>query len=417
MPHRVLIAWELGSNLGHRARCLALARALQIHGIETVLALRDLRGVPHGDAFRIIQAPRLNPARHDPHHPPANYAELLLAVGYADHEALRGGIRGWNDTIALSGADLVLADHAPTAMLAAALMNIPHLAIGNGFAIPPAITPWPSIRPWEQISADRLRDAETTLDLAVATAMSRGRNPAALNMRALFRPAHDLLDTFPEMDHYGVRPDSHYIGPIFGLGGEAASLAWQGSGGRKIAAYLRAGIPGFASLLDALAASDAEVLCVVPDLPPEMAQRWPRLRLSREPVRLDHLVQDMDLMIGYGGGGTMCEVLLAGVPLLLMPHHVEQVLASQCLQRYGAAHIIGRERSRDAIASALDHALNDPQLHIHANRFAREHAGYRSEDSIERAVRHLRQRLPAFAASSPASTSRSQESTTHHEHI
>jgi hypothetical protein len=51
--------------------------------------------------------------------PPLNYADILLRFGYADSNDLLGLVVAWRELMRLTGFELVLADHAPTAILAA----------------------------------------------------------------------------------------------------------------------------------------------------------------------------------------------------------------------------------------------------------------------------------------------------------
>ncbi|MBK8119318.1 MAG: hypothetical protein IPK39_08995 [Sulfuritalea sp.] len=48
--------------------------------------------------------------------PPLTYADILLRFGYAEPRALFGLVGGWREAMRLTGARLVLADHAPTAL-------------------------------------------------------------------------------------------------------------------------------------------------------------------------------------------------------------------------------------------------------------------------------------------------------------
>ena len=62
---RILLAWEMGSNLGHVSRLLPLGRRLRSHGHGVLAVVRDLEAAakvlaPAGIPF--IQAPRASSA-------------------------------------------------------------------------------------------------------------------------------------------------------------------------------------------------------------------------------------------------------------------------------------------------------------------------------------------------------------------
>ena len=73
----------------------------------------------------------------------------------------------------------------------------------------------------------------------------------------------------------------------------------------KVLAYLRPAVPGFQSILQALARLEAEVLCIAPGMKPEMAKccATRRLRIALAPVDLPPLFEHADLAVGYGNCG------------------------------------------------------------------------------------------------------------------
>jgi UDP:flavonoid glycosyltransferase YjiC (YdhE family) len=385
---RILIAWELGGNYGHLARCLPIAEGLRKRGHHVAFVVRDTRTAAEliGPAgFPYVQAPLVR-QRTRLAKPPANYAEILLGEGYADVMGLLGMVQAWCGLLAMHNSEVLLADHAPTALLAARISGIPHLTIGNGFAIPPDVSPLPSIRPWEQISDARLAHAGKTVDAAIREVSVKLGYCGISGLRELFGP-HDLLDTFAELDHYGERPGARYIGPIFSLA-DAQRVVWQEATGKKIVAYLRPDVPGFSALMAALRDLDAEVLCVVPGLRPEQARRLAgrRLRIALKPVALGVLLDRADIAISYGGGGMMSYSLLSGVPLLLVPQYIEQYLAVKRVEVLHAGVVVGDGRSKEAFVDALVLLLGDDRYAACARQFAEKYADFTPQAAVECAV-------------------------------
>lgn len=385
---RMLIAWELGEAFGHLARCLRLAQGLVARGHGVTLALKDVR-VPAGQGpapgITVLAAP-LTPQAGVGSSPPVNYADVLRVSGFADARDVAARLNAWQGIFALARPDVLMADHAPTALLAARLAEIPHLAIGNGFAIPPAVSPWPSIRPWEAVSDQALATAEARLDRVTDAAQKALGHTTAVRVRDLFGE-HDILDTFAELDHYGARAQGRYVGPIVSVP-QALRVAWQDREAPKVLAYLRPAVPGFQAILQALARLDAEVLCVAPSMNPEAAKRCAtrRLRIALAPVDLPSLLAHADLALGYGNSGFSTQALLAGVPLAMRPRHVEQALFARRVGALGAGKLLGGRIDTDSVTTSLQELLGNPASRQAARAFRGRHADFSPSQAIEQSL-------------------------------
>ncbi len=385
---RVLIAWELGEAFGHLARCLRLAEGLVARGHAVTLALKDIR-LPAGPrlapGITVLPAPLTLQAGAGGRSP-VNYADMLSVGSFADAQDVAARLNAWQGILTLLRPDVMVADHAPTALLAARLAGIPHLAIGNGFAIPPAIAPWPSIRPWETASDLDLTTAEERVDRVLGAAQKALGHTTAVRVRELFG-SHDILDTFAELDHYGARSHGHYVGPIVSVT-RARRVAWQSREGSKVLAYLRPAVPGFQSLLQALARLDAEVLCVAPGTSVDVAKRFAtrRLRISLTPVDLPPLLEDADLAVSYGNGGFSTQALLVGVPLVMRPRHVEQALFAHRVQALGAGKLLSGRIDADSVTASCQELLGSQAYRQAARAFRDRHGRYSTAQAIEQSL-------------------------------
>lgn len=404
---RILLAWELGEGFGHLAKCLQIAQGLSRRGHTAVLALKDLRlpagvgDVPPGTT--VLQAPLTAQPRFGYRRMPVNYADVLLRCGFADAHDLAARLLAWQGIFALARPEALVADHAPTAMLAARLSGIACLAVGNGFAIPPTQYPWPSIRPWEAIPVQDLIAAEQRLDQSTEEAQRALRHAVPVRMRELFGATNEVLDTFAELDHYGARPDVRYLGPVVSVP-HSLPVNWQHRTCAKVLAYLRPEVPGFALILGALATLEAEVLCIAHGLSPELARRHAtrRLRLALVPVDLPLLLQNADLAISYGNSGFSTQALLAGVPLLMRPRHVEQALFARRVEALGAGQLLQTGVQAQAIGQRLQSLLHSPQHQRAAQVFSDRYRHFSSDQTVERIVDLIEQQLTPRRQSAPA---------------
>lgn len=400
---RILLAWELGANYGHLTRQLPIAETLRKQGHAVFFAVRDTKIAaqflePRGFAY--TQAP-FDTANRRPSQPPANYAEILLASGYSDPGTLCGMVRSWLSLMRLLRADCVVIDHAPTALFAAYLAGLPAAMIGSGFEIPPDRSPLPSIRPWNNIGLDRLQQAEDRVLERLNTLSASFGRPKQHRISELFRYASILLTSFAELDHYGIRDDGNYAGPLFStLSGQWER--WRLPDKPHIFAYLRPSVPDFDKLLQALSKLKAEVILAAPGIRRSQAEALTsdRFRLHTQPITLDdNLLQSADLAVSYAGTGTVDTCLLAGVPMLLVPQNVEQYLMSRCVETIGAGITAKQNLSETQFSELLEHALNTATYRQQAKAFAHRHAGFHKEHTLNQAMRMIEALLPESKAS------------------
>lgn len=385
---RVLMAWELGANYGHLAHQMPVASLLRDAGHEVLFAVRDTSVAAEVLApaqLRHVQAPRcLRPVRLVS--PIVNYAELLLGEGYGMPSVLLGQLAAWLNLMRLHGTDLVLADHSPTAILAARIAQVPVIAFGSGFSIPPDQAPLPSLRPWLKVPDARHARSEAAVVAAINTALRQlGGRCELARLSDAYAVEARLLATFAQLDHYGERRGGEYTGPIFG-GVPARRVDWERTAGRRILAYLRNGTPGLGALMKALATSDAEVICAVPAISPSQAGRAStrQVRVIPGAVDLDHLLADADLTICTAGVSTTSQSMLSGVPLLLLPNNADQALLSMRARDVGVALVAGRQRDEAYFRGALEALCGNPAYRESARKFASAHAGYRPGDAVAR---------------------------------
>lgn len=377
---RFLFAWELGSNFGHVSRMLPVALALRARGHEIVFALREPpRGglilKPHG--FGTLQAP-VWLGRTGPQAAAPSFAGMLQRCGYDSAASLSGLVAGWSRLYALVRPDLVLLDHAPTAALAARLAGTPCVRLGSGWFAPPDVAPLPATEPWRRFDPDALATAEAEVLAAInGVVVAAGRPPLA-RVTQVFALEADFLTTFPELDHYGARPGLRYWGPTE-LPVAAVPPPWPAGEGPRVFGCVDAAYAGFNALMRQLPTLGSPVLVYARDLPEAKAHLLSSasVRVIAQPVDLGQAVRQAALVVCHAGHGTICEALLAGVPLLLLPRQSEQRWLCDRVRATGAGAMLiaAKGRSPD-FAAAIRDMLARPAYAAAAGRFARRHAGH-----------------------------------------
>ncbi|MCK4154139.1 glycosyltransferase [Ralstonia pseudosolanacearum] len=381
---RILFAWELGANFGHLARDLPVAQRLRELGHDVLFAVKDARiamQVLAPAGFRFVQVPRPNaPLRSAG--PPLNYSGILMGAGYCNATVLSGLVHGWLRIFDTYSPDIVVINHAPTALLAARVGSLSAIATCIGFELPPDADVLPSIRPWENIPEHRLRQADTLALQQINSVLRQHGAPPLPRVVDLFTGVPAVLTTFAELDHYGARAGAQYVGPVSALS-NATERAWPQAGGARVFAYLRPSVPGFELLLEALRDADASVLCVTPGVSRDVVARFasPAFDIVTQPVALGPVLQDADLAVVYGTG-TMADALLAGVPLLMVPQVVEQALAARRIEALGAGVLWAPPRTQDSARGVLTRALDNPALRQKAQQFAYRHLEFSPNRAI-----------------------------------
>jgi len=392
---RVLFAWELGLGLGHVRRIFPIAREVRALGHEVSVALRDSAFLDsaHGEGFEAFAAPILRPpANVNPS--PLNHSDVLLNLGFDDVRAVHGALRGWRSLLELLVPQVVVADYAPTALVAAGLAGLPRVTVGSGFALPLPGDPVPALRPWLRPEPAVLQaiDDRLVARLRAATGGSASAIPARAS--ALFDAELHLLCTFPELDPLGTRPGVEYLGAP-GSDDTALDVRWTGESFPRVLAYLKPGAPRVDSVVAALGALEAEVILAMPGIARERARELTagRMRVFAEPVRLDALMKDASLCVSHAGPGFAARALAAGVPLALLPTQLEQFLIAQRIEKSGAGALSSPEQPAPDFREWFTRLLASQPM----REAARRHAAVHGSHSFALAARNAAARIGALA--------------------
>lgn len=391
---RIIYAWELGDDYGHIGSFMPLALALREQGHEVIFVTKELNNaetVVSKYKFQVLQAPIWNEKDKSLPNPPLNYTEIILRFGFLNKTALSALNRVWLGLFALIKPDLIIADHSPVALFSARAVGLRRVVYGTGFCSPPHISPMPNMRYWNKVSQERLEKVDAHA-LAVMNSLLLDMQSKASPMQSvadLFKVNIDFLCTFPEMDHYPQRSHAQYWGPVFNTA-HGREMHWQVEATQKTrkriflylkpeyAAYKKV-LASLKTLTDAQGELSAEVLIFSPNVPQTVTQQFAgeHLRFATEPIQLASILPECDLAICHGGHGTLAACLMAGVPLLLLPMHLEQFLASVRIKQLGAAKIVNLETKKaidfDALIVQL---LTESSYQQAAQTFAKRYAQF-----------------------------------------
>ncbi len=388
---RILYAWEFGAGLGHLGAALPLARALRDRGHTVHWAVASPPSAARlldREGFAWLQAPAC-PERTG-NGPPLSYADILLRFGYADTADLLGLTVAWRELLQLAGTQLVLADHAPTALLAARTLDLPAILFSSGFCIPPPRSPAPNMRPWLNVPTETLQAIERAALANINAVLARFSKPPLAGVAQLFAVAEDTLLGFPELDHYSDRGPARYWGnlPDAGIG---VRPAWPDLPGPRLFTYLRKECRHHEAALQALHTLGLPTVVFYPDIDPALRERMaaPHLVFAAGPVDLTAASRQAAAAVTYASLSTTTRFLLAGKPVLLLPWHLEQFMLARRVEAMGAGLFVDPEQPADDLSQKLQRVVGDPSFAGNARGFARKYAAFPQEVVVANLVRRI----------------------------
>ncbi len=392
---RILIAWELGANLGHLLRQMMIARELRRRDHQVLFACRDLQAaaaLAGGEGFACVQAPSVR-AGPRPTPKPQCYADMLAACGFGELASLEAAVCGWFGLMDLYRPDVLLCDHAPLAQFAARLRRLPVMQVGTGFELPPATQPLPLLQARPALAEDDVLAREARLLTHMNKLCGRHGSAALEQLSDLYQTQAPVLATFAELDHFARGPDAVYAGPLFSLS-DGPDVAWQSQGGaesrpRRVFAYLRAD-PSLAAVLQALQRSNAEVIAALPDCPAELIQRFQSDSMQLYPHAVRANVMDSaDVVVANGGHGLSAAALLAGAALCLVPRNLEQWLLARRVVQMGAGVSLDPDRVEGGVEQVITDLVLGGACRGAALRFSEKYQEFEQVAAVRRIVAAL----------------------------
>ena len=118
------------------------------------------------------------------------------------------------------------------------------------------------------------------------------------------------------------------------------------------------------------------------------------LKFVDKPQDMGTIGQQADAVICNAGHGTTTEMLLSGVPLLLLPLYAEQLMVAQNVERLGAG-LSAPKRVPERMEDKLDKILNMPNFRESAKKFALSYSGFKEENLLKTILETIDSYLPA----------------------
>ena len=276
-------------------------------------------------------------------------------------------LRPWDSLFDLLQPDLILAEYAPS-MVLAARGRIPTVMFGTGFTMPPANTPdYPPL----QTDVEPIMPQERIL--AVVQEVQRRRNrPVPAALPEVLACERRFPCTFPEIDPYRAVRREATIPP---LGDLPPPLPLPNE--IRVFAYLAGDVAGLPKLIGGLAKTGISTGIFVRRISAALREtiKKTQLRLFDEPVPLAQVLPHVTAVLHHGGSGTTEACLTAGRAQILTPRHLEQGLTSRALRELGVGVTLAKDAAEDAVADTVKLVAKDAKSHERAIALAQQIAG------------------------------------------
>jgi UDP:flavonoid glycosyltransferase YjiC (YdhE family) len=161
---------------------------------------------------------------------------------------------------------------------------------------------------------------------------------------------------------------------------------WPDADGPRLFAYLRHDYPAIEAVLQQLATAPSRTLLHAVGLTAAQRQRHASasLRFSDGPVDMDMAMAQADAVLCHASSGTACTGLQAGLPQLMLPMQVEQMIFARRAQACGVGEWLLAADIGARLLPTLDRVLGDTGLRQRAQAMAERHRYAHHGDAAQR---------------------------------
>jgi hypothetical protein len=372
----ILLAWELGSGLGHLVPLRAIGIELARRGHQVAIATNNVPLCEQGFAgtgIAVLAAPQL-PLSTRRLKIPCTYSDILHDCGYSSAQHLTVAVKEWLRLFDTFRPDLLLCDHSPTALIASRTRDFATAALGTGFVCPPDMSPLPSLHPQITEPHWAAEVEQTVLDNMNDALASVGAKPVERVTQIFGDVNCQYFLTVRELDHYATwrGPETRYWPPVATLPGIRCEWPTGASSqGPRVFIYLRGDAP-ILPILRGLAVKKIATVCCAPHMSNFDRNSFggTSVVVHSSPVDIRPLIDDCDAAVLNGGHGAVYTLMRAGVSMLLLPLMLEQQVTARRIFEMG----VGLQAPVDdlnLIATGLESLLYDGKYKTAASDYAK----------------------------------------------
>ncbi len=347
LPTLLLFPNYLGGGFGHTGRCLALAETWRAHGGNAVFAL----GGPHVQRVREagFEVHELRTPRYTAHHNTglayvhvSDMAYQVARDGFDHPRVVRQALEEARQIVRRTSPQVLVGDGYVLTRLIGRQNNLPVVQIAKSVAHPrPAPLVWWETTPTHVVAPDIAPVFGPVFEELGLPPLNRATD--LLDGDLLLLPSILPLDPMRPLP-----PKTYYVGPMVRQEGEGGTpppdwlLALEEEGRHVVYVTVggASGIAGdktfFRLVSKALGEQPYQVVISTGGLPfPDDIPLPSNIRLVRW-ISHRHILPRARGVV-FHGGYTRMEILLHGLPSVVIPFHTEQEYYARLMQRAGAS--------------------------------------------------------------------------------
>ncbi len=349
---RALLANETGGGRGHLLAMASVATALADRYAFDAAVHQPWAGqVLASLCDSVFRCNRLVWTLSSPDLPPEARAATwgdTFSGALRHREFLTSQVKWWQDVIFARRTDLVIADNAPCALLAARSLGVPSVAMGLPMTVPPpGLGGYPLLFP-EQRPTPVFDEAETVAQV-YATLAPHGLLPLE-RLTDIHAVAVHLVRGLSVFDPYANCRRTPFIPPLPHL-----PPVPDGSG-EEVFVYFSTREHREQDIVEALERLDLPARLYLPAFDPEQRARIRSTarHIVDAPVSPAEIVGRARMILCAAQSGTVSLALLAGLPVVALPVDLEKSVTARAAEATGTCRVLWpATRDADAILQAV----------------------------------------------------------------
>lgn len=361
---------ELGGYLGHISKITSLLHGLRELGHQVIAVLPNNSFVEfmelQNPPMPYVLGPKLTMPAFKASRDPVNLSEVLLCAGMGTHPVLDPCAHLWRQLLLLLKADLIIADYAPTPLLAARTLGLKSVVLGTGFSVPPALSPIPAFNRRLNIQDSVLAASDVQLLTVLNEYLQRFNAPLLSRVSDLYWQSEFVgITHYQALDHFAYGRPEHtaYYALATQISG-GVNVSWPEGTSPRVFAYLKTEYPGLEFLLRWLHAARVEAVVYISG---DQADKWMHLQTQHlhiylQPVDLTELLPSADWLIYHAGSGMASQALRNGKASILIPIHYEQLFTAEAMVSRQLGYLLNPHWGAQHIALIMQKALADTSM-------------------------------------------------------